>query len=84
MILLSNLDNVAARCDAILMEAASSAEADIDWTTGLQMQDIRVNIQSTDSQRIAVIRERERELAAALSISLVRLPSPCVPRSLST
>ena len=72
--LLSNLGDIAARCEAILMDAAPSADPNVDWTAGLEMREIQVNIQSTDSQRITLIRERERELSAALAIPLVSPP----------
>jgi hypothetical protein len=72
LLVLSNLDNVRARCDAILsLHEADRPIGDGDWASALEIHEMPISIQSTDSQRISVIRHRELELASALSIPLV-------------
>jgi hypothetical protein len=74
LLLLSTANATAARCAAILAlrDAAAAPDVDGEWAAGLELDEVRVNVQSTDSQRITVIRERERELADSLGMPLVR------------
>ena len=72
LLLLSNLDDLRMRSEAILaLHDADRVTEDGDWALGLEIHEIQISIQSSDSQRITVIRERERELAKVLQIPQV-------------
>ncbi len=85
LLLLSNANATAARCAAILaLHDSVAPEADGEWAANLELDEIRVHVQSTDSQRITLIHDRQRELADSLGMPLVRCrrrpPRPRPPR----
>ena len=71
--LMSNLAAVRQRCEYILalQDAPEADDPNREWTSELDVQEVRINIQTTDSERITVLRDLESSLASSLAISRV-------------